>query len=139
MSKTKTWIEKRDGAPAAHVEILEKPFGGVPAGAKLLISSPKDIAAYLHLIPKGETREIAEMREALAVRAKADAACPMTTSLFLRIVAEAALEEMSAGKKAKDVAPFWRIVAPGSPIALRLPIGDAELTALRSMDGIAEA
>ncbi len=41
---------------AAKVVVIEKPFAGFPPGAKLLISSPKEVKSYIDQIPRGETR-----------------------------------------------------------------------------------
>jgi hypothetical protein len=115
----KTWAEKMR-TPPAHIAILEKPFGGVPQGARLLISSPTDIAAWLRALPTGEFHSITEMRQALASAAGADAACPVSTSIFLRIVAEAAWDDLAAGAAVDTIAPFWRVMEPDSAIAKKL-------------------
>lgn len=115
----KTWAEKMH-TPPAHVAVLEKAFGGLPQGAKLLISSPPDIALWLHALPAGEFHTIAEMRGSLAAAKGADAACPVSTSIFLRIVAEAAWDELASGASLQEIAPFWRVIEPNSAIAKKL-------------------
>lgn len=132
--RKKTWIEKRDGAPAPHVDQISKPFAGMPAGAKVLISSPLEIEAYIRAIPKGRTRTIPDMRADLAKAHKARATCPLTASIFTRIVAEAALEEMAAGKK--RIAPFWRVIDAKSPIAGKLSCGPDYIAHARALEGI---
>ncbi len=136
MARKKTWIEKRDGAPAPHVDRLEKPFAGIPAGAKLLISSPGEIDAYVRAIPRGQSKTIPQMRTELAKAHKADAACPLTASIFARIVAEAALEEMAAGKRQSRIAPFWRLIDAQSPIAKKLSCGPDFIAHARALERI---
>ncbi len=63
------------------------------------------------------------MRRELAAMHGADAACPVSTAIFLRTVAEAAWDEIEAGKPASEVAPFWRVVDPKSPLARKLRAG----------------
>lgn len=121
--KPKTWAEKML-APPAHVERLEKNFGGMPAGALMLISTPQEVAAFVKdRVPRGETITIPELRVALAQAHGAVGTCPLTTSIFLRIAAEAAWDEMQAGASADDVTPFWRAVDPKSDLAKKLRCG----------------
>lgn len=135
-SKKKTWKEKFASAKPAHVAVLEKAFGGVPAGARLAISTPADIAKLLAKTRPGETMSIPDLRANIAKQMKADAACPVTTSIFLRIVAEAALEDLEAGADAAKVTPFWRAIDPNTPLAAKLSCGAAGVTRLRKADGI---
>ena len=46
------------------------------------------------------------MRNDLAIEYGADFTCPMTTGIFLRIVAEYNYENLS--KKGTEISPFWR-------------------------------
>jgi hypothetical protein len=116
----KTWQEKYQNPPHSKVEVLEKPAFGVSAGAKMLISTPAEIEKVIRRIPKGETRTIIQLRATLAEAAGADVTCPLTTGIFLRIVAEVAWEEFEAGR---DPAPFWRVVDPRAPLAKKLRCG----------------
>lgn len=114
----KTWTQKFAGAKPPHISLLEKPFAGMPVGTRLLISSPEAIAAYIRAIPSGETRSVIEMRQAFAEEAGADATCPTSSGIFLRIAAEAALEAPGA-----SLLPFWRVIDPASPLAVKLSCG----------------
>lgn len=122
-SKPKTWRDKMNARPP-HMVTLDKDFAGVPAGARLLISCPLEVADYLRTrIPPGETRPIQQMRRELAAIHGADAACPVSTAIFLRTVAEAAWDQLEAGTPITEVAPFWRVVEPKSPLAKKLRAG----------------
>lgn len=119
----KTWADKRQARPP-HTVTLDKPFAGVPAGARLLISCPVQLEDYLrHQVPVGTIKEIQQVRRELAALHGADATCPVSTSIFLRTVAEAAWDDMEAGRSAADVAPFWRVVDPASALAKKLRAG----------------
>ena len=119
----KSWAQKLDGAKAPHVVVLDKPYAGVPAGARLFIASPHLIRDYVRAIPPGQTRTVAEMRRHLADVHDADATCPTSSGIFARIVAEAALDQLRAGADRSAITPFWRLVDPSSPLALRLSCG----------------
>ena len=58
------------------------------------------------------------MRNDLAIEYGADFTCPMTTGIFLRIVAEYNYENLS--KKGTEISPFWRIIDPNSRLSDRL-------------------
>lgn len=122
-SKPKSWRDKMKAKPP-HVVVLERDFAGVPAGSRLLISNPVEIEDYLRTqVPPGETRAIQQMRRELARLHGADAACPVSTAIFLRTVAEVAWDNLEAGQPAQDVAPFWRVIDPQSPLARKLRAG----------------
>ena len=127
-----------EAARSAKVVVLDKPFAGIPAGSRLLIATPAIIADYLRRVPHGERRTIPRLRNELARRHKAQATCPVTTSIFLRIVAESALEDLAAGSAPEAVVPFWRAIAPEDPIAARLSCDREWLRLRRSLEGIVD-
>lgn len=129
-----TWGDKYRAAKPARVTVLEKPFAGVPEGARLFIASPKVIDAYLRAIPPGKTKNVAAMRAALAKKNKAEATCPTSTAIFMRIVAECALERVAAGEPVAAVPPFWRVVEPDGPLAQKLTCGAAFIAAQRALE-----
>jgi hypothetical protein len=134
-SKKKSWIEKRDGGKEPHVIVIDKAFAGIPAGSKLLISSPLEIDAFVRKIPKGKQLEPLDMRQELAKRYHADATCPVSTGIFLRIVAEAAIEEYKNGKSLKEIAPFWRIITPTTALFKKLSMSSDEYEITRKLVG----
>ena len=133
-SKKKSWAEKLlTGKP--HISILEKPFSGLPIGCKLLISSPLEIHQYIQTqIPAGSTLSPAQLRENLARLHQADATCPVSTGIFLRVVAENACDELEQGQSIHQVCPFWRVVAPDSTTAKKLRVDSKWLEAVRASE-----
>lgn len=134
MPKARSWRDKLEKAKPAHVVRLEKPFAGVPAGCDLYVPSPAALAAYLASVPEGETRTTESIRAELAHGAGARASCPIATSYALRIVAEAALEDLRDGAPEFAVAPFWRGIAPGTPLAGKLSCGSDFIAHRRAME-----
>jgi hypothetical protein len=100
---------------------LDKDFAGIKAGNMLFVGTPQIIDAYVRKVPRGETRTIERMRRELARKNDCNATCPVSTTIFLRISAEASIEQMNAGKSTSDVSPFWRVIEPQSTIASKLP------------------
>jgi hypothetical protein len=133
-SKPKTWAAKMKAKPP-HTVVLDKDFAGVPAGSRLLISCPIEVETYLRTqVPPGETREVQQMRRELAKQYGADAACPVSTAIFLRTVAESAWDQIESGVPTTDVAPFWRVVDPASPLAKKLRAGSQWIAEQRASE-----
>ncbi len=128
------WRKRFDKAKPPKTVLLHSDFAGIKAGTTLYIASPGVIANYLARIPPGEMRSMDRLRNELARRNEAGATCPVTTAIYLRIVAEVALDELRAGKPRDAVIPFWRVVEPGSKLARRLSCDDQLLSDLRAME-----
>lgn len=120
--------------PPHHV-VLAKDFAGVKSGAKLHISSPEEIADELRQIPFGETVSIQQFRKNIARKQDCDATCPVSTSLFLRIVAEYAWQEHQENNvPIDDLPPFWRVIEPGTPLSRKLSFDPAWLSLQRELE-----
>ncbi len=129
----KTWSEKMIAKPP-HQVVLEKDFAGVKQGSTLHISSPQEIADELRKILPGTTLSIQQLRQNIANFQKCDATCPVSTSIFLRIVAEHAWEEFNLHNNQQDIAPFWRVIDPESSLAKKLSFDPAWIRLQREME-----
>jgi hypothetical protein len=132
----KTWAQKLDNGREAFVAALEKPMCGNPAGTRVLVATPRLVKAYIEQIPRGREIPVERMRADLAAQHNADASCPIATGIFLRIVAEAALEQLSAGTPPDEITPFWRVVDQNSPTAKKLAGGPEFIRKMREREGI---
>lgn len=131
MAGRTTWSEKVDGPGASVVKALDRPYAGHAVGDLMLISSPVEIDRRIRRLKSGTAITAAEFRQRLADREGADFACPMTTGIFLRIVAEAALEQIAAGAPFENVTPFWRVIEPESALARKVSCGPAFIAGRR--------
>lgn len=127
----KSWTEKLNQPRDPKRKRLDKPFAGIPAGEMLYISTPREIDGLICTLAEGETLDVPGLRRRLAEANDADATCPTTTAIFLRIVAEAALDQVTDGADWADVTPFWRVIDPDGPIAVRLSCGRETVRDLR--------
>jgi hypothetical protein len=132
--KPTDWRKRFGAAKPPHVVMLHSDFAGVKAGNTMLISSPADIANYLSRIPRGETRTIDRLRNELARKAGAQSMCPVTTAIYLKVVAEVALQDLADGKLLSEVVPFWRVVLPDSKVAGKLSCGRDHVAHLIALD-----
>lgn len=104
--------------------ILDKDFAGIKAGQLMLVGTPQMIDAYIRKIPKGKFKSMRQLRNELARRNKCDATCPVSTAIFVRISAEAALEDLENGAALTDITPFWRVVAPEDKMVAKLNVDE---------------
>ncbi|MFO0415481.1 MAG: hypothetical protein ACK50E_07485 [Bacteroidota bacterium] len=121
--RRKSWVEKRDINKDPVVKKLDKDFADMHAGEKMLIATPLIVDNYIRQIQSGHQLSLGQMRKDLAAEYHADVTCPVTSGIFLRIVAEAAWEEYQAGKPIKNITPFWRIIDTRSSAAKKLSFG----------------
>jgi hypothetical protein len=130
----KTWAQKLAGGKPPHVAVLDKPFAGARAGARMWISSPMAVKAWVEGLPPGTQTDPVAMRSAFARDNGADTTCPVSSAIFLRMVAEAALDRIAAGEAPSAVTPFWRVIAPGSTIAKKLSCDGDFIATMRAME-----
>ncbi|OYQ37614.1 hypothetical protein CHU95_00870 [Niveispirillum lacus] len=74
------------------------------------------------------------LRQQLARQHGADATCPVSTAIFLRIVAEAALERLGQGVPMSAITPFWRVIAQRTTLSAKLSCGDDFISLQREME-----
>ncbi len=124
MPKTrKTWRQKLEEQHPEHGKVVDVPpkmqdrFGI----GKMLIPKPLDIDALINKVPKGKLATVTQIRDKLAKGAHAHCSCPMTTGIFLRIVAEVAEEDLSNGKR--EVTPYWRVIKADGSLNEKFPGG----------------
>lgn len=115
-----SWIEKRNTDKPIQVKVLNKRFADIPEGDRMLISTPKEIDRYIRNIPIGKSVELRTMRRDLAISNQADNSCPVTSGIFLKVVAEAAYQEWTEGKSIEEITPFWRVIHPKMAIVKKL-------------------
>ncbi|TQK17681.1 hypothetical protein FBY40_0158 [Microbacterium sp. SLBN-154] len=126
--------EKFFRAAPPRTKRLKKGFAGVPAGSHLHISSPAALAEAIGKVTMGQTMSVRELRESVAVQQQADATCPVTTAMYLRIITEIAMEDLFRGVDVDEVTPFWRVITPHDPIAKRVPGAPEMISTLRQVE-----
>lgn len=137
--KGKSWIDKVNDPTKTHVvKKLEKDFADMRAGAKMLIATPKIVDDYVRQIPKGKSGSLSTMRKDLAIEYGAEYTCPVTSGIFLRIVSEAAHEQIEKGTPLTKVAPFWRVIDEKSALNKKLSFGQNFVKQQRKKEGLVD-
>lgn len=127
MAKKKTWLDKLNENKEPQIKRIEIDFADIRAGSNMLIATPQLIDQYIQEIGFGKRIDTKTLRKDLALEHNADYTCPVTTGLFLRIVAEANYEKLQQGKSVAEITPFWRVIEPNSTLAKKLTFGQAFL------------
>ena len=130
----KTALEKLAQKKDKKIVVLDHEFAGIKAGQRMFVATPQIVDRYIRSIPYGESRSIVRLRNELARRHRCDAACPMSTSIFIRISAEAALEELAQGAPVEDIAPFWRVLTSADKITKKLNVDPAWVDQQRALE-----
>lgn len=129
----KTALEKlRKEAEPKLVDIPDKMVRRLGPG-KMLIPTPLQVDAMMRKPPRGRLITIGQVRGTLAREHGANTTCPVCTGIFARIVAEAAEEELAAGKK--RVTPYWRFVKDDGSLNEKFPGGTRSQRLLLEAEG----
>ena len=116
-------------------EIVDVPPEAVTklGGATMLIARPLDVEELVFKIPKGKLATTATLRAKLARDFGAETTCPLTTGIFLRLVAEAAEEDRAQGKT--KIAPYWRVIKNDGALNEKFPGGEEAHAKLLKAEG----
>jgi hypothetical protein len=90
---------------------------------RMLVPTPMQVAQALRRVRWGRLITPAQLRARLARQAGADFTCPMTTGIFLNILAGATEEALAEGRR--PVAPYWRVVDDRGGLPPKFPPGPA--------------
>ncbi|MHC4694545.1 MAG: MGMT family protein [Planctomycetota bacterium] len=118
-----SWRQKLENHPEGLPKVVngpakwEKRFGG----RRVLVPTPLLVDGLIRKVRKGKLITVGQIRQKLAKDFKADSTCPLTTGIFIRISAEAAEEDLSAGKK--RITPYWRVIKSDGSLNPKFPGG----------------
>jgi ABC-type uncharacterized transport system ATPase subunit len=123
MAIKKSWLDKLNENKEPKIKRIAIDFADIPSGSMMFIATPKLIDEYIQEIGVGKRINIKTLRKDLAIAHNADYTCPVTTGIFLRVVAEANYEKLQQGKHVEEITPFWRMIEPNSALAKKLTFG----------------
>ncbi len=132
----KSWTEKLNVESTFTIKTIEKKFADMPAGCTMLIVSPPIMDAYIRQIPFGEEVDLKTIRLDLVINYGAEKTCPVTTGIYLRIVAEAAYEAYQNGTPLQSITPFWRVIHSQMKVAGKLACGKDFIEWQREQEGV---
>ena len=125
MARKKSWREKlydsKDLPKIAKSDDKKCKRWGMKEGDTMVVPAPIEVDEIMKKIPKGKLITINEIRKILAKKHNATIACPLTTGIFVRIAAEAAVEAEQEGEK--NITPYWRTLKAGGVLNEKYPGG----------------
>jgi 6-O-methylguanine DNA methyltransferase, DNA binding domain len=121
MKTRKSWREKMHNPNLPKLVAIPPRMQKLLGAGTMLVPSPGDVEAFIRAVRKGSVTTIPQIREFLAAKYLADVTCPLTTGIFVRIVAEAAEEDAGAGKA--GIAPYWRVLRDDGSLNPKFPGG----------------
>ena len=123
MAIKKSWLDKLNEHKEPKIKRIDIDFADIPSGSNMFIATPKIIDQYIQEIGFGKRVDAKSLRKDLAIEHNADYTCPVTTGIFLRIVAEANYEKLQQGKSIEEITAFWRVIEPNSALSKKLTFG----------------
>jgi hypothetical protein len=104
------WAETLEASSGFEIRPIPEGRRGAGEGKTMLYPSARMLDDAIRAIPKGQTITPRELRLELARRHDTSITCPVTTTMMLRIVAEAANEAHRNGTALAEVTPVWRVL-----------------------------
>jgi len=114
------WREKLEKPQAPKVVEIPPKMSRFGEGT-MLIPTPLLVEEVIRKVPKGKLITGSELRRKLASDFGTNVTCPLTTGIFVRIVAEAAEEDRAKGKR--RLTPYWRVIKDDGSLNPKYPGG----------------
>lgn len=127
------WREKLEREQKAVISEIQTNMQHQYGKGTILIPRPIDVDALMQKIPKGKLVIPIQLRQKLAEKYETDVTCAMTTGIFIRIVSEAAEEDLRNGKK--KITPYWRVVNNDGSLRAKTPGGMEHQKELLEQEG----
>jgi len=122
VGRRELWREKlADSKGLPRVEAITEKMSKRWGSGTVVIPAPVEVDEIMKRVPRGKLITINEIRGLLAEKHGATIGCPLTTGIFARVAAEAAMEEAAEGKK--RITPFWRTLRSGGELNPKYPGG----------------
>lgn len=134
MGKKKSAVEqlKADKQPKI-VQPIPEGFPGWNSApdASMVVSTPAEVNQIVGQVPEGKLVTLDTVRAHLARKYGTDIACPVTTAIFINVVARAAEELRAEGET--SITPYWRALKAGGWLNDKYPGGvEAQKTLLEA-------
>ncbi len=136
MDHQQSWGEKLEASGGIDVRPVPEGRKSMTPGKSMLYPSAQVVNDAIRAIPEGQSVTPKELRNELARRHDAEYTCPVTTTMMLRIVAEAANEAHERGVPLGEVTPVWRVLDRKAPALRKLSFDSAWLLGQRAEEGL---
>jgi len=110
MALERPWAERLEASSGIDTRPVPDGRRGMTPGKSMLYPSARMVDEAIRAIPEGQAVSPRELRVLLANQHGAEYTCPVTTTMMLRVVAEAANEAHERGVPLGEVTPVWRVL-----------------------------
>ena len=118
MKKWREKLNKKDLPKIVEIpEKLAKKWGN----GTMVVPSPLEVKEIMDSVPYGKLITVDLIRKKLAEKHDTIIACPLTTGIFIGIVAKAAEEAKKEGDE--DTTPYWRTLKTNGMLNEKYPGG----------------
>ncbi|MBI1789852.1 MAG: MGMT family protein [Acidobacteria bacterium] len=121
MKTRKSWRQKMNNPNLPKLVAVPPKMQRRFGGGVMLVPSPREVDALIRTVRKRSVITVSQIRQTLARKYAADVTCPLVTGIFVRIAAEAAEEDASAGKT--RITPYWRVLKDDGSLNPKFPGG----------------
>ncbi len=119
----KSWIEKFQAKKdLPKIVRLDENLARKYKAETMPVPSPQMVYDIMKTVPEGKLITVKEIRKILADENEADTTCPLTTGIFIWIVANASEEMVEKGVE-KEVIPYWRTLKSKGELLDKYPGG----------------
>ena len=130
----KSWQEKlREPKGLPKVVKLKEKASKKWGGNTMVVPSPQEVEFLMRRVPEGKLTTINQIRTFLARKHRADICCPVTTGIFVWMLANAAAEQERQGRKV--ITPFWRTLKSDGSLNDKYPGGIKKQQQLLEREG----
>ncbi len=136
MALERPWAERLEASSGIDTRPVPDGRRGMTPGKLMLYPSARMLDDAIRAIPDGQGISPRELRALLARQHGAEYTCPVTTTMMLRIVAEAANEAHAHGAPLTDVTPVWRVLDKQASALRKLTFDPAWLLDQRAQEGL---
>ena len=110
MAIEQTWAERLAESSEVDIRPVAEGRRGMTPGKLMLYPSAQMVNEAILAIPEGQAVSPKELRAQLAECYDVTYTCPVTTTMMLRVVAEAANEAHLQGVSLENMTPVWRVL-----------------------------
>jgi hypothetical protein len=136
MALEPTWKDRLEESSGIDIRPVPEGRTGMTPGKSMLYPSARMINEAIRAIPRGQSVTPNELRSELARRHDAEYTCPVTTTIMLRIVTEAANEAHRGGAPLTDITPVWRVLDKRASALRKLTFDPTYLLDERAEEGL---
>jgi hypothetical protein len=130
-----TWAERLAASDGIDIRPVPEGRRSMTPGKSMLYPSARMVYDAIREVPEGRTITPKELRASLADQYDAEYTCPVTTTMMLRIVAEAANEAWGNGAGRDEIAPVWRVLDAKASALRKLTFDPAWILEERAREG----